>query len=87
MSHVQGAVLAGLSAAASGGGQSAAARSAAGQLALAGISGSCMGAYLMWEFFPGEPQLQVEPLYQVPNSISKQSKITKSMQIIICCIS
>ena len=26
---------------------------------LALVGGTCMGAYLMWEFFPGQPFLQV----------------------------
>jgi hypothetical protein len=55
---VQGAVLAGLSAAL---GNQSAARSATGQLTLGGVAGACMGAYLMCEFFPGEPPLQVPP--------------------------
>ena len=52
-------MLAGLSAA--GGGQQSvrSARSVAGQVAFTGVSGACVGAYLMWEFFPGEPPLQV----------------------------
>lgn len=53
---MQGAVLAGLSAAGSG---QQSMRSVAGQVAFAGLSGACVGAYLMWEFFPGEPPLQV----------------------------
>ena len=53
---MQGAVLAGLSAAGSG---QQSMRSVAGQVAFAGVSGACVGAYLMWEFFLGEAPLQV----------------------------
>ncbi len=49
-------MLAGLSAAGSG---QQSMRSVAGQVAFAGVSGACVGAYLMWEFFPGEAPLQV----------------------------
>lgn len=57
MRWAQGAVLAGLAAA--GSGQAGTRRSPAGQAAFASLSGACVGAYLMWEFFPGEPALQV----------------------------
>ncbi len=52
-------MLAGLSAAGSGQQSVRSVRSVAGQAAFAGVSGACVGAYLMWEFFPGEPPLQV----------------------------
>lgn len=56
---VQGAVLAGLSAATSGVGRGSG-RSLAGRLSYAAASGACIGAYLALEFVPGEPLLQVQ---------------------------
>ena len=37
-------------------------RSAAGSLLLALVGGTFTGAYLMWEFFPNQPLLQVRPV-------------------------
>ena len=36
-------------------------RSGAGSLLLALVGGAFTGAYLMWEFFPNQPLLQVWP--------------------------
>ncbi len=56
---VQGAVAAGLWAAT---GPQSRRRSAAGSLLLALVGGTFTGAYLMWEFFPNQPLLQVGSL-------------------------
>ena len=56
---MQGAVAAGLWAAT---GPQSRRRSAAGSLLLALVGGTFTGAYLMWEFFPNQPLLQVGPL-------------------------
>lgn len=56
---MQGAVAAGLWAAT---GPQSRRRSAAGSLLLALVGGTFTGAYLMWEFFPNQPLLQVRPV-------------------------